>query len=699
MKQNLYIRLTGFKITFILCACLLYGHSALAQTGTFNRIYTIFQNQCAACHGGAAPSGGLNLSGTPAEVRTNLVNVTPQNSAAAAKGQKLVKPGQPYQSFLLRKLSNGYIHEWDGGNLEAAEGSPMPFYNTPLEDREIEIVRQWILAGAPQNGTIAAETLVDQYFTDGGLQPMERPAPPPPDKGFQIHVGPIFVEGFDEKEYLLKYDPDFSGPIEIKRMEAFMNQGSHHFILYKFTSNSAANNAGSGLREVSLFGENPLLGNGTNLVCVWQYPEDFRLPAGTAYFWNENTIFDLNYHIPNYSADLILPSDVYINVYTQPSGTAQKEMFSDLLLFNSPAFFTIPSGVHTLEESIYNNQQWNIWMLNSHTHKYGTDFDIFRQSGGGPGEQLYEGWFDYNYCQCDVGYYDWAHPPVRYFEPMYNLPSGAGLYHRATYNNTSGSTVSVGLTTNNEMMITVIQYTTGNPIPYVHVAAQNTTYCSDAGEVQLELSPETGGVLDGPGIAGNVFVPALAGEGTHTITYTYSGITAEFEVTVAPPLASEPVQQTDATLSVAQGYDSYQWYLNGSPIADATGNTIQAQQSGAYTVTYTQNGCTGTSQTVQYIVSGVNTGTMPGNEALTVFPNPATDAIAVTYTLAAATPVLIELYDATGRLLQTPANYGVQQPGTYRQQLHLPDGTNTGGIYFVKLTIQNNIYAKKVVKY
>lgn len=692
---NKYHFCAGIAVLLVLAMAATPNYS-YAQSGTFNRIYTIFQTQCVSCHSGATPTGGLDLSGTATQVRANLVNVTPQNSTAAAKGQKLVKPGQPYQSFLLRKLSNGYIHEWDGGNLDATEGSPMPFYNTPLENRDIEIVRQWILAGAPQNGTITAEPLVDEYFTDGGLPQIERPTPPPPDKGFQIHVGPIFVDGFNEKEYLLKYDPDFSGPIEVKRMEAFMNQSSHHFILYKFTSTSAANNAANGLREVSLFGENPLLGNGTNLVTVWQYSEDFRLPAGTAYFWNENTVFDLNYHMPNFSADLILPSNVYINVYTQPSGTAQKEMYSDLLLFNSPTFFTIPPGEHTLQEAVYNNQQWNIWMLNSHTHKYGADFDIFRLSGGGPGEQLYEGWFDYGTCQCNVGYYDWAHPPVRYFEPMLNLPSGAGLYHRATYNNTSGSTVSVGLTTNNEMMISVIQYTIGNPIPYVNVSAQNTSYCADAGDIALELTPADG-VLAGPGIMGNVFRPDVAGVGTHTITYTYSGITAEFDVTVTPPLPTEVITQNDAVLSVGTGYDTYQWYLNGSPIPDATGYMLVAEVSGAYTVSYTQNNCTATSQTVQYLISGLNP-TFNDDVQISIYPNPATSNFLLSYTLAKPSQVFIELFDASGHSIQTIVSNQNQASGTHQYQLNLPDNC-LSGIYFAKIIIDKNIYAKKIVKY
>ncbi|HRI27530.1 MAG TPA: T9SS type A sorting domain-containing protein [Chitinophagales bacterium] len=685
------------KLFAPLLTVLLLAHgAAFAQSGTFNRVYNVFQTQCASCHSGSTPSGGLNLSGTTSQVHAALVNITPQNSTAAAKGQKLVFPGQPYQSFLLRKIGNGMVHEYDGGLLDIAEGVAMPLYNNPLSNRDIEIVRQWILAGAPAAGTIAAEPLVDQYYLDGGMPQLERPAPPPADKGFQIHMGPVFVAAATEKEYLLKYNLQLDEATEVKRMQAFMNQSSHHFIMYKFNNASTANSTANGLREVSLLGNNPLLGSGTGLVTVWQYPSDFRLPAGTAYFWNQNTILDLNYHIPNYSTGLILPSDVYINVYTQPAGTALKEMKSNLLLFNSPAFFTIPAGTHTLQESINNSQQWNIWMLNSHTHQYGIDFDIFRLSGGGPGEQLYEGWFDYENCQCNMGYYDWSHPPVRYFEPMLTLPSGAGLYHRATYNNTSGFTVSAGLTTNNEMMISIIQYTTGNPIPFVSVKAPKTTYCIDAPPIALTVMPEDG-ILDGAGIVGNTFVPANAGLGTHTITYTHSGLTAEFDIVVTPPLSTETITVTDNQLSVSPIYTNYQWFLNGAPIQNAIAHIYTPQATGAYSVSYEQYGCTAFSETAQFVISGLANPSYTPAFNFDLYPNPAAPTSYITYYLPQNASVSIAIYDIAGRKVKQVLAQTSQPTGAYKVPF-LTDELNEGNLYFTKLSVNGNIYTKKFVK-
>src|SRR5690554_3416954 len=61
-----------------------------------------------------------------------------------------------------------------------------------------------------------------------------------------------------------------------------------------------------------------------------------------------------------------------------------------------------------------------------------------------------------------------------------------------------------------------------------------STYCVDASSVVL--SPvEGGGTFSGPGVTGNVFNPSTAGEGTHTIVYTYTdgnGCTATDSETV-----------------------------------------------------------------------------------------------------------------------------------------------------------------------
>jgi len=77
-----------------------------------------------------------------------------------------------------------------------------------------------------------------------------------------------------------------------------------------------------------------------------------------------------------------------------------------------------------------------------------------------------------------------------------------------------------------------------NTIGTVSVEGLTPQICSNVGAIVLTPDP-LGGVFTGNGIVGNYFDPALAGEGTHTITYDYVGpagctanISLDVEVTV-----------------------------------------------------------------------------------------------------------------------------------------------------------------------
>lgn len=570
--------------------------NAIQAQSTAQQVEAIITAKCASCHSaGGGYTGGPDLSVTGVDLYDALVNVVPNNAEAAARGDKYIDPGYPYRSYLMRKINNGLMDAIDAP-LGATEGTIMPPPGSgidPLTNSELELLRQWIYAGAPLNGNVVDMDVIDTYYNEGGYQLLDRPEPPPANLGYQIHLGPIFMDTGQEEEYLKKHEVRNDSPVEVNRMEVIMNEQSHHFIMYKFDSAGDANGVNEGLRSVSLFGENPFSGN-NGIVSTWTFSDDFRLPAGTAYFWDSNTVLDLNYHIPNYSTNNILPADVYINVYTQATGTAVKEMKSDLLLY-SPFSLFIPPGGQDFTDDIGNNQQWNIWWLSSHTHQLGSDFDVFVQGG----EQLYEGHYDYTNCDCNVGYYDWSHPPVRIFEPMYELNAGVGLRQEASFNNPSSNTVTFGLTTNDEMMITVIQYTEGTPVPYVGVPNIQDVYC--LGDAPITFEP-SGGTISGPGTSGESFTPANAGLGTHTINYTAQGITATYQIDVTDgPQPSITYEEATDQLATDIGLNSYQWYENGNPIAGGVGPFLANPTLGnTYTVQVSDSNCSGTSQPFEY---------------------------------------------------------------------------------------------------
>lgn len=445
-----------------LSLALVLSSFALANTAnaqdTWQDVYTILSTNCAGsgCHGGGRPDFDVTLPS--ADLYDALVGVSPANPAALAKGDKYVDPGYPARSFLLRKVANCLSGDLV---LDQAEGAAMPEGRTPLLVQDVELIRQWILYGAPETGEVVERSLINEYYTIGGIPKIERPTPPKSCEGFQVHMGPIFYEPGEESEVFQRYDLNLPDSIEVVGLELFFNDESHHFILRKF-KDGTAQNWPQGITPL-----NPLTAfdSDKDYVMAWQDNQAFYLPNGTAYFWTPDEALDLNFHMFNYHNE-ILPGEVYLNIYTQPKGVAEKQMKSSLI--NNAGLF-IPNNNQPVTFSTNNSlSNVSIWTLTSHTHKYGKNYDIFlRNAGGGKGRKVFDG--SYNYLQgFDTGVYDWEHPPTAVYEPFLDMSDTinngtvpTGLVDEAIYQNNGPRAVTFGFTTEDEMMIYYLQYVDG----------------------------------------------------------------------------------------------------------------------------------------------------------------------------------------------------------------------------------------------
>lgn len=447
------------KIYFSLSIILLSISTTFAQT-TFQRVKTILQTNCdgSGCHGGSLP--GFNVNGTDAALHAALVGVSPLNPTAASKGDKLIDPGYPARSFLLRKMAHNLDN--DDLGLDAAEGAAMPSARPKLPDAEIELVRQWILFGATINNPTLPNgysgvnySNIQKYYNGEAKPRITRPAPPAPGEGFQVKMGPIFFGPREEVEYFQKYDLNLPDTIEVTRLDMFMNDESHHFILRKFLPGTKDNWPAAlvPLDVQTAFDQDK------GYVMAWQDNQDIDLPAQTAYRWQPESALDLNFHMFNYH-DSVLVGDVYLNIYTQPKGTAKYEMKSDLIpnvtIFMTPS----PTTIHRFRNTWIKNNI-SIWSLTSHTHSRGIDYDIYtRNLDGSVGIQLYEG---FEKDGINYGFYDWEHPPMRIFEPMFYLDPAmySGLIDSAKYINNTNGIMTWGFTTDREMMLYYVQYIDG----------------------------------------------------------------------------------------------------------------------------------------------------------------------------------------------------------------------------------------------
>lgn len=177
--------------------------------------------------------------------------------------------------------------------------------------------------------------------------------------------------------------------------------------------------------------------------------------------------------------------------------------------------------------------------------------------------------------------------------------AGTGT-HTITYTYTDGNACT------NSTTLTV----TVNGLPQVDFTGLAAQYCVDAAAVTLTPSP-TGGTFSGPGVSSNSFDPAVALDGTHTVTYVYtdgnSCTDSATKTVVVNPLPMPTITPNGSnaicagstiTLSANAGYTVYNWS------SGASGQSINVTQAGNYTVTVTDlNGCVNSSAATTVIVN------------------------------------------------------------------------------------------------
>jgi len=436
---------------------------------TWDRVHTILQTNCQSCHSGGSPAGQLDLTGTSAEVYDKLFEQSPTNTFAAGKDYKLIDAGYPDRSFIYRKANWGM---YPASNLVEGEGASMPTTGNSMTDAERDILRTWILFGAPETGNVGNPDGIEDWHTEGGLDRLDALAPPPEGEGFQLHLGTIFLAPGEEKEFIIKHELKNEEAIEIPRLQVTMNEDSHHFLFFKYDQ-GADQDENEGLEEVTIFsvatgGANAIT-NDTKMIGGWAYEADVQLPNKVAYTWDAGTVLKFNYHIKNYSTTAVMPAELYVNVYTQEVGTATHEMQSEFQLNTANPFqLVFPPGETTVDWELDSfdgasaNDSVHLWLFGAHTHKYGTAFNAWQAlENGGKGPIVYEGSYNFDYT-FDTGFYDYSHPPMRIYDDFLSIKAGTGLIVEGDWNNTSNETVTFGLTTDDEMFGAFLQYIVGD---------------------------------------------------------------------------------------------------------------------------------------------------------------------------------------------------------------------------------------------
>lgn len=449
---------TSTVFVLMLCAGALFG-----QSSTGMRVYEIFQEKCISCHNPVDLTAGLDLEGSGAtvdlryaDVYNNIVNVAPANSVAASKGDRYIYPGRADRSFLFRKVN----HDLDPTlTLETGEGAPMPNYQPALSETDRELIRQWILYGAPSSGTVVDEQIIEAFYSGQGEASFATPPPAPdPSEGFQIKMGPFFLkpagQAGSEYEYFTKYELTLPDDVEVNRMDIMMSGYSHHFLLYNFNTPASAAGIPAGLR-LDPFHQD------IGLVAAVQEATDLALPQGTAFIWPNDYVLDLNSHYINYSASLIYQAETYINVYTQPLGTAAQEMYTSLVA-NGDIYIPNTGDEVSFTQTISPNLgEVYLWGMMGHTHRYGTGYKVYKRTQYQQDYLLYDAACPQGIPGCITPFFDYQHIPMRYFEPLKPLLMNFanGIIHEASWINDGPEPVWFGPTSEDEMMVMILMYT------------------------------------------------------------------------------------------------------------------------------------------------------------------------------------------------------------------------------------------------
>ena len=433
---------------------------------TYQTVYSILQSNCTSsgCHTGSNVQG-IDLSGTPQQVYANLVGVVPTNGAAAGSGKKLVDPGNPRNSFLFCKLNSGLDVNLA---LQTGEGADMD--SSRLSQTQREMVRQWIQFGAKDTGTFVVQSTIDSFYVAQGGQPrVAAPPAPAPGEGYQLYFGPIFMLPGVEFEYNNKSFVKNSSMIDVYRMQTVENPETHHFAIYRFFPGSDTLLA-NGLNKVNGLSDEAFLYYNASVVAQWPKSKDVSYPTGTALVWDTGSVIALDYHLINYETTIIA-AEAYVNVYynTHQSSTIAIQTYpvryggdnvEALSIPPGDTTFTIVQGGGGVAGPDYTDSTfyWNIISLQAHTHKTGSNYNVWtRKSTGQKDSLIYNGQYDHTYT-FNQGVYAWNDAPYHQFDQPFPVYMANGLIHEASYHNTTSDTIGFGLLSTNEMFVTFILY-------------------------------------------------------------------------------------------------------------------------------------------------------------------------------------------------------------------------------------------------
>ncbi|MBW3625181.1 MAG: hypothetical protein KY468_17425, partial [Armatimonadetes bacterium] len=398
---------------------LLYDPAANIAPTFANIQREVFNESCAfsSCHSEKSKRGGLILE--EGKAYENLVNVTATLDGDKPDARLRVAPGNPDGSFLLTKLTH------PGPD----DGEMMPVgTENGLAPSKIKLIRDWILRGAPNDGTLDpvpdsgnTKVPVDPNYDEIGDVQL---APPPPGEGVQLVIPAFAVPKGKEiqRNYYMKLPVDED--VEIQKIEFAFNPGSHHLNIFKsdtedypdsFTETYSAVDWQSWYLVVD--SQNGSLG--------WQ------LPPGVAIRLKARQQMNLQIHYVNVGDQRTRNNrgKAIVNFWFAKKGTVTSHLGA--LFAQNRNIYLPPHTYSEFTKTVIFPHDVKILAMTGHFHSRGKQFYVNRWDGKNIGEEVYRS-------------LAWGDPPFKIYERPVEVKKGEGLIYTTTYYNDTDKPIKFG---------------------------------------------------------------------------------------------------------------------------------------------------------------------------------------------------------------------------------------------------------------
>lgn len=388
---------------------------------------SVFTPSCsfAACHGGANPKNGLDLSSLEAS-EASLIG-----QPGKAAGTVRVAVGDPDGSLLVQTLE---------GAVGSVRQMPLGFVLSPEVQQS---VRAWVAGGAPR-GELGGEEVkpVAPEPPSGGPTPDDLP-PPSVEEGFQMGIDTVAPANQEIWKCMVTNLPTVA-PTPVHRVESIQTRGVHHMdVMALGLLRLPIENGMYDCDELySTYQE--MMEDGIFIFASQNELEALELPDGIAAGLPAGMQVMVEMHFVNpFAQDM--PVFSRINAYTMPQNEVRGQIWGGAVRDQD---INVPPRTERHYEwtRCEMNRAVDVIILSSHTHQLAEYVDVYLWENGERKRAVYEN-------------YDWHAPPLKQFDPPLHLEPGMGFEFRCHYRNPTDSEVNWGFQAKDEMCQIAIVHT------------------------------------------------------------------------------------------------------------------------------------------------------------------------------------------------------------------------------------------------